>query len=852
MADPDIQLVVTGDFNAFQFTDGYVHNLGILTGDPGPDPSEFPTPDLITPDLANQILTLPPPEQYSFIFGGSSQVLDHMLTSVGISPKVSGIEYPRANADAPDSFGDDPMSALRTSDHDGLVLYLNAGADLSISKTDDKDPVVAGTSLTYTVTVDNAGPAVAANVVVTDALPAGVTFVSTAGCGEDPAGVPACGLGDIPAGGSASYDIVVMVDPSVVGTITNEATVTSATDDPDPANNTILEDTQVVASADLAITKSDSPDPVYAGFNITYTIDVANAGPSDAVAVTVNDILPPAVNFKHTSGCLEDPVGAPVCSLGTIAAGSNASYTLVVKVPAGVGGTLTNSATVTSATPDPNGANNAASEDTTAIADADLELVKLDTFDPRMAGELQTYLLQVTNNGPAAAAGVMLEELPPADAYFVSVEPEAPTCMEAGGVVTCDLPNLGVGEVFEARFDVLVDPRFAGVLSNSGSTWHGATDPNPTNNDAVEDTEILPLVDLEALPDINGNGSSDVAVLESGSLRYTVLDGETGNVISSDDFQPEFQPIAMAWLPSFAGSDAPELVILAERNDGAVGIFVRDARNATPLRFWDLSPDYSPLYLATVPSFGGTGSWEIAVLARRISDGMPRVFVLDASSGVLLKAFNFPAAYFPLGLEVVPDFTGNAAAELAVPGRRGTDRAVLTTFKDSATGATAAQWFNAHTLMPLASAAVGDWDGAGERFALLTRRSNDGAVRVVIRRADTGAKEALYGHSGAWLPMDLEIVPNFSGAVSDESAVLRWRTSDGDNRASVKDTSTGGFIAGTIFDPTFVPLDMEIQPDWDGTLADEIAVLGVRLLDGQLRIFLSDAQGVTLGYVDVP
>ncbi len=65
--------------------------------------------------------------------------------------------------------------------------------DLSISKTDSPDPVVADNNLIYTVRVDNAGPFVAQNVVVTDTLPAGVTFVSTSGCAEDPGGVPTCG-----------------------------------------------------------------------------------------------------------------------------------------------------------------------------------------------------------------------------------------------------------------------------------------------------------------------------------------------------------------------------------------------------------------------------------------------------------------------------------------------------------------------------------------------------------------------------------------------------------------------------------------------------------------------------------
>ncbi|MFB3044425.1 MAG: DUF11 domain-containing protein, partial [Acidimicrobiia bacterium] len=85
----------------------------------------------------------------------------------------------------------------------------------------------AGNNLTYTVTVSNAGPSDAVNVVVTDTLPAGVTFVSTTGCAEDPNGVPTCILGTIAAGASAMYTITVTVDSSTTGTLTNSATVAS-------------------------------------------------------------------------------------------------------------------------------------------------------------------------------------------------------------------------------------------------------------------------------------------------------------------------------------------------------------------------------------------------------------------------------------------------------------------------------------------------------------------------------------------------------------------------------------------------------------------------------------------------
>ncbi len=121
-----------------------------------------------------------------------------------------------------------------------------AEADLSVTITDSPDPVIAGETLTYTVTVANAGPDPAVDVQVTATLPAGVTLVSTSGAAEDPNGVPTASLGTISRGSSAQVTVVVMVGPSTSGTLTNMASVSSIVTDPEGGNNSASEDTEAI------------------------------------------------------------------------------------------------------------------------------------------------------------------------------------------------------------------------------------------------------------------------------------------------------------------------------------------------------------------------------------------------------------------------------------------------------------------------------------------------------------------------------------------------------------------------------------------------------------------------------
>jgi hypothetical protein len=213
-ADPGVRLMVLGDFNAFEFSDGYVDGVGIIKGDFGPADNLVcdtnTCNDLVEPDLTNHVLSLLPEERYSFIFRGNAQVLDHALSSQALADEVAGAEYGRGNADAAvDLINDDifPQNTpLRASDHDGLVVYILKDKDLDgVPNHLDACPDAAGPA-------DNEGcPLVAVDIKPGSCpnsynrnsrgvLPVAVVGTANLGVGQiDPASVRLCLPGEDPA-----------------------------------------------------------------------------------------------------------------------------------------------------------------------------------------------------------------------------------------------------------------------------------------------------------------------------------------------------------------------------------------------------------------------------------------------------------------------------------------------------------------------------------------------------------------------------------------------------------------------------------------------------------------------------
>ncbi|WP_395376973.1 Ig-like domain-containing protein [Marinicella sp. W31] len=128
---PGEAVVVLGDYNAFQFTDGYVDVVGQIAGTAvQADNLLWEAPLFAGTPLTQAVDTVTADQQYSFIFRGSAQVLDNALLNDEALVLFSGMQYARGQADAPLTFEDNGATSQRSTDHDAFVVYLFDDTDL--------------------------------------------------------------------------------------------------------------------------------------------------------------------------------------------------------------------------------------------------------------------------------------------------------------------------------------------------------------------------------------------------------------------------------------------------------------------------------------------------------------------------------------------------------------------------------------------------------------------------------------------------------------------------------------------------------------------------------------------------
>jgi uncharacterized repeat protein (TIGR01451 family) len=398
------------------------------------------------------------------------------------------------------------------SNSDSVTVVLATAADVSIVKTlTTAGPYTVGQSITYTLFVANAGPSTATNVQVTD-TPSNLTItnVSGGGCATLP-----CTIASLALGADATITVTATIDAG--GAFDNSATVSANEPDPDPTDNTDSTGNggSAGASADVSVVKAlTTAGPFSHGQSITYTLFVANAGPSTATNVQVTD-APTNLTITNVSGggCAALP-----CTIASLASGADATITVTATINAA--GAFDNSASVDADEPDPNTANNTdtTSNGGTAAASADVSVVKtLTTAGPYSVGQSITYTLLVANAGPSTATTIEVTDTP-ANLTITNVS--------GGGcaALPCTMASLASGADTTITVTATIDA--AGAFHNSATAMAVESDPNLSNNtDATGNNGIT-------------GASADVSVVKTlttagpysagQSITYTLLIANAG------------------------------------------------------------------------------------------------------------------------------------------------------------------------------------------------------------------------------------------------------------------------------------------------------------------------------------
>jgi large repetitive protein len=409
----------------------------------------------------------------------------------------------------------DPTPANNTS---ADPTAIQTSADLTLTKL-HVGTFEAGTNGVYDFTITNNGPSDAAGpLTLTDPLPAGETFVSVSAgwtCNLVAGSEVCTNPSGLANGATDTLSMTVALASSVtVATLTNTATIGSPTSDPAPANNSSTDIAGTTQSADVSIVKLLTSSLI-AGQNATYSLQVANAGPSDAAAtLTITDTLPGNETYVSSTGIgwvCGSLAGVVTCTRATpLAAGASANViTLTVSLaPDVVAQTIVNTASVNSATPDPNSANNVSSASNISTTQADLSIVKTDN-GPFVSGDSYTYTLAVSDLGPSDAAGpITVSDSLPSGETFSSGAGTGWSCGAVGQNVSCAHPGALAAGQSEPDLAIVfrLSSSFVGTsISNTGTVSSSTFDPHAANNTSTDVTLVTQSADVRIVKTHTGN-----------------------------------------------------------------------------------------------------------------------------------------------------------------------------------------------------------------------------------------------------------------------------------------------------------------------------------------------------------
>lgn len=266
---------------------------------------------------------------------------------------------------------------------------------------------------------------------------------------------------------------------------------------------------------DLVLDKAVQQTTIAPQETLTYNIKIDNTGPSAAANTTFTDTLPsfvtyvssivsrPGVTLSHAGGVL-------TANLGTMQPGDSVTITIQARVNDNATGTLVNEASVV-APKEVNLSNNTDTVSTPVTPRIDLQITKIDSADPVEPGSQFTYTLEIRNNGPSNATGVVVSDtLPIAGVTYMGAS-QAPSAIN-GRDLEFEIGNMASGASRTITITVAVGSTFVGTLYNTAHVEGNEPETNLNNNDDDETTlvQVVPSsIGGTVYVDRNNNGARD-------------------------------------------------------------------------------------------------------------------------------------------------------------------------------------------------------------------------------------------------------------------------------------------------------------------------------------------------------
>jgi uncharacterized repeat protein (TIGR01451 family) len=377
-----------------------------------------------------------------------------------------------------------------------VVVEARAVADLALSFTPPAGRIVPGVPAQYAFMVTNRGPVEATQVVLTHAVPAGLsvrTLAATQGTVELAENQVVATLGTLAA--EATATVTLEFEAAAPGVVSGQATVTAFEVDPAPGDNTQDFAFAVEPPADLAVALALEPATVLLTREALLTVLATNAGPHDATGVRLTLARPEGLAFgaaEVSQGTVETAPDVLHFVLGDLPAGAVATGR--VHLAATLPGVWTNRVTVLADQPDLDPANNESLAPLEVVPAVDLAAFQTLPDPPLVAGREFPLVLTLTNRGPLAATGVRLTSLLPAGLEVLNVEGPDEACAVQDGALTCDLGELAAGAATTVTL-TLRAPQ-PGPFTNLVSLAADQADLEPADNTSELVGQIEPDADL--------------------------------------------------------------------------------------------------------------------------------------------------------------------------------------------------------------------------------------------------------------------------------------------------------------------------------------------------------------------